>query len=311
MTIYEDAIQLLLSQPETDRWPDLKTTFERAARRRPVAWDFPILACQAVGGREELALIPVAAITCSHMGIMLVDDLLDEDPRGVYHQLGAGRTANLAMALSGLGVKLLAQAMDCPHADKAAGALSQMLHITALGQALDVRNIHTEEAYWEATRAKSSPYFATALFLGALFGNSSMEQAEKLYQFGEIFGEIMQIHDDLNDSLAVPANVDWLSGRAPLPLLYAEIVDHPHRAEFMALRAQAEDSNTLARAQTILVECGAISYCVNELMFRKSQAEQKLTTLGLKKPEAIQALLDHTIAPVKHLFEAVGAEFQG
>jgi hypothetical protein len=46
-------------------------------------------------------------------------------------------------------------------------------------------------------------------------------------------------------------------------------------------------------------------------LFRKSQAEQKLKTLGLKKPEAIQALLDHTIAPVKHLFEAVGAEFQG
>jgi geranylgeranyl diphosphate synthase type I len=310
VTIYEDAIQLLLGQPETARWPDLQTALERAARRRPVAWDFPILACQAVGGREELALIPVAAITCAHMAIMLIDDLLDEDPRGVYHQLGTGRTANLAMGLNGLGIRLLAEAKDCAHPDKAAGVLSGMVHITAVGQALDVRNIHTEEAYWEAAHTKSSPYFATALFLGALFGNAPLALAEELYQFGEIFGEIMQIHDDLNDSLAVPANVDWLTGRAPLPLLYAEIVDHPRRGEFAALRAQAADSAALARAQTILVECGAISYCVNELMFRKAKADQKLKTLGLRKPEAIQSLLDHTIAPVKHLFEAVGAEFE-
>jgi geranylgeranyl diphosphate synthase type I len=305
MDLYQDAIQLLLIRNECVAWPELQNTLNRAFTHRPVAWHFPVKACEAVGARAEDALSAVAAITCAHMAIMLVDDILDEDPRGAYRQLGVGKASNLAVALNGLGIAVL---MDT-HYPNSAKALNQMIQRTAHGQDLDAMNLSTPDDYWAVTRLKSSPYFGTALLLGSLFGGAALELAEEFRQLGELYGEIMQIHDDLNDSLAAPANVDWLAGRSPLPLLFAQVVDHPDRQRFIELRNEVNDLAALEEAQTILVRCGAISYSVNELMLRHAQAQELLNKMNLSKPESITGLLDEALAPVKHLFAKVGADF--
>jgi geranylgeranyl diphosphate synthase type I len=305
MDLYQDAMQLLLFRNECVEWPELQNALQRALAHRPVAWHFPVKACEAVGARAQDALHAVAAITCAHMAIMLVDDILDEDPRGAYRQMGVGKAANLAIALNGLGIAVL---LDT-HLPNSARALNQMILRTAYGQDLDTMNLNTQDEYWAVTRLKSSPYFGAALFLGSLFGGAAQELAEEFRQLGELYGEIMQIHDDLNDSLAVPANVDWLAGRSPLPLLFAQIVDHPDRPRFIELRNKVNNLEALKEAQTILVRCGAISYSVNELMLRHAQAHELLNQMKLSKPESIAGLLNESIAPVKHLFAKVGADF--
>jgi geranylgeranyl pyrophosphate synthase len=308
---FEDALALLRARPETRRWPVLAQIFDRSAGHPPVAWDFPLIACTAVGGQPQQARVPIAAITCAHISIILVDDLLDEDPRGAHHKLGIGPVSNLSSGLAGLGIQLLCEAEECKQSLAAAAALAAMLATTAYGQDLDVQNHKTEEAYWAVTRSKSSPYFATALYLGALFGGGTPAQADGLRNFGALFGEIMQIHDDLNDVLAVPANVDWLQGRSPLPLLFAELVDHPQRERFTQLRSQVADPPALQEAQSILVSSGAISYSVNELIFRQKKAMQLLAEMDLVDPAPLEKLLEHVIAPVRHLFESVGAVYAG
>lgn len=306
MKIYESAIQLMLEHVQTKEWPDLKLACERALSHTPVAWHFPIRGCQAVGGSPKDAVPAVAAITCAHMAIMLIDDMLDEDPRGVFHTYGHGRTANLAFGLIGLGSDIILSSA-CPKKESAAQSLFQMVLRTAYGQSLDIQNVHSEESYWNVARTKSSPYFRTALFIGAIFGGGTKEQAEQLGLFGDIYGEIMQIHDDLNDCLATPANVDWVQGRSPLPILFAELVAHPERERFMELRAKVDDPSMLEEAQAILVRCGAISYCVSELMLRCEKGQALLDEMSLADSEPIRELLDEAIAPVKHLFEKVGA----
>jgi geranylgeranyl pyrophosphate synthase len=308
MNIYQDAIQLLLDRPEAQRWGDLEQAFERAKQHLPVAWHFPVRACEAVGGRPEQAAPVVAAITCAHMAIMLVDDMLDEDPRGAYHTMGTGKAANLTVGLNAVGISVLLSEKNCLEREQAASALNQMIQRTAAGQNMDVMNLQTEEGYWAVTRAKSSPYFETALYVGALFGGATPEIAEQVKGFGTLYGDIMQIHDDLNDSLAVPANVDWLAGRSPLPLLFAQIVDHPQRDRFAELRSRVEDPIALEEAQGILVSCGAISYCVDVLMKRHEQATELVNNIELENPSALIGLLDEAIAPVKHLFAKMGAD---
>ena len=59
---------------------------------------------------------------------------------------------------------------------------------------------------------------------------------------------MVQIHDDLNDSLAVPANPDWTLGRAPLPILFAQVVNHPDRTRFHELRGVIAEPAALALA---------------------------------------------------------------
>jgi geranylgeranyl pyrophosphate synthase len=196
---------------------------------------------------------------------------------------------------------------ECTQRVEAVSVLNRMILQTASGQNLDVTNQQSEEGYWAVTRAKSSPYFGAALFIGALFGGGSLEIARELWNFGCIYGEMMQIHDDLNDCLASPANVDWLNGRSPLPILFAQSVAHPDRARFLELRGLVEDPEALEEAQAILVRCGAISYCVNELLSRHSRGIQLLNQIELAKPELLEQLLDEVIAPVQHLFNKVGA----
>jgi geranylgeranyl pyrophosphate synthase len=312
MEIYSSAIELLVKHSSAQSWLDMQTAFRRASNKRPVAWNFPVKACESLGAKGELAMPAVAAITCVHMAIILVDDILDDDPRGEYLHIGAGRAANLAVGLNALGMRILVEAKGLVEAKQvqAVVALNQMIGGTAAGQDLDVQNTQTEEGYWAVTRAKSSPYFAAALFIGALFGGAELAVATQLKRLGEIYGEIMQIHDDLNDCLQSPANVDWASGRSPLPILFAQIVDHPERERFIQLRKQVGDPTLLEEAQSILVRSGAISYSVHQLTARHQQAEELLQQIKLADASPLQELLDEAIAPVKNLFSSVGAEFR-
>jgi len=309
MELYKHAIEFLGQQVAPQNWPELSVAIERASQKAPVAWDYPLKACQAMGAEPERAMRAVAAIICAHMAIILVDDLLDEDPRGEYLRIGAGRAANLATALNALGSTILLEANECKQNERAASALNEMIVKTAYGQDLDVQNPSTEEGYWAVTRAKSSPYFGTAFYIGALFGDASLQVADQLKSFGELFGEIMQIHDDLNDCLASPANADWLQGRSPLPILFAELVDHPDRQRFIELRSHVQEPEALQEAQSILVRSGAISYCVSELIARQKTAYGLLKDIELKDARPLELLLEQAIAPVKHLFASVGVEF--
>ncbi|MCW5876777.1 MAG: polyprenyl synthetase family protein [Anaerolineales bacterium] len=306
MDIYSQAIQLLLDHPQTQRWPQLQETCTRALGHKPIAWDFPLRACRALGGTQAAIAPAIAALTCAHMSLILVDDLLDEDPRGAYHQLGVGQAANLAQALFGLALDVLETA-GSPSGVLAAAAIGRLQLHTAYGQDLDAQNLRSEEAYWQVARAKSSPYFATGLYLGALFAGAEAGLAKQLHDFGALFGEMLQIHDDLNDCLAVPANVDWLQGRAPLPILYAELAPHAQQARFMELRGEVSDPAALQEAQSILVSSGAISYCVSELVRRHSQAGEQLAGIPLRDSRPLEELLDQMIAPVRHLFERVAS----
>src|SRR6185436_408955 len=76
-------------------WPEMESLFKRAASIKPRDWNLPLLACEAVGGKPEQAGGTVTAIACAQISIILIDDLLDADPRGEYQTIGASAAANL------------------------------------------------------------------------------------------------------------------------------------------------------------------------------------------------------------------------
>ena len=283
MNLYQKALLPLLNHPASQDWPELKGLFQRAAAREPIAWKLPVVAAEAIGSSAEKVLPAVSAFTCVHISILLIDDILDEDPRGEHHKLGVGRAANLAVALDAMTHSLLlAEGSDARRVE-ASHALADMQIALSRGQDMDVQNQANEEIYWQITHGKSAVYFGTAFFLGALFGGAGSRLANKLRHFGERYGEIMQIHDDLNDCLSSPANPDWLQGRYPLPILFAEIVDHPDRQRFIELRKKVQDQEALEEAQSILVSSGAISFCVKELVERHEKGRGLHRRNGLEK----------------------------
>lgn len=306
MDIFEQIINYFLNTPRVDSWEEMRTLFRRIASRRPDHWLLPVKACEAVGGTPDQAIPAAVAFACSHISIILVDDMLDSDPRGEYQRIGAPVAANLACAFQSAGLTALAQcAGETEPKLMALASLNQMILTTALGQYWDIQCPTDEADYWRIVRTKSSPFFGAALHIGALLGGTSVETAKGLKELGDLYGELIQIHDDLNDSLAAPANPDWTQGRLSLPILFAQAVEHEEQARFLELRQEITDDAALLEAQDILIRCGAISYCVDQILRRQQTAQGIIAALALPRRDVLESLLEEVVAPVRKLFDAI------
>lgn len=305
MDIFAQAIHEFSVLPCTGSWEEARKLFEQAASRKPDHWLIPARACESVGGSPAQALPAILAIGCAHVGILLVDDMLDDDPRGDYHRLGMPAVSNLACFFQSAALHALTRCTeDSTFQLVALQDFNKMFLSTAFGQFLDVQAPTSESAYWEVARTKSSPFFGVALQLGALVGGSSVETAECIRELGCVYGEMIQIHDDMHDSMETPANPDWLQGRSPLPILFASLVNHPERSHFLELKEHIDQSDALRDAQEILIRCGAISYCADQLIQKYEKAMERLGKLPLVKHEPITSLFEEVIAPVHKLLQA-------
>ncbi len=307
MDIYTPTSEKLLEHYISRRWPELGQQVQQATLRQPGDWRLPLLACQAVGGNFQQALPAIMAIACLQISIILVDDLLDEDPRGDYRIIGPGAAANLGLALQALALDVIAIA-DVPEPTRGPviASLNRMALLTACGQYTDMLDVTDEAGYWALIRAKSSPFFGTAMFVGALLGGASLQVADGLQQLGCLHGEMVQIYDDLKDALAVPANPDWFHGRKSLPLLYAETVPHWEQAYFTEVRQSIPEPGALKEAQQILARSGAISFCIAALVERHRRAGQLLEMIDLAYRDDLVVWLQSQLDPVRELFQSLG-----
>ncbi|MBI3243671.1 MAG: polyprenyl synthetase family protein [Chloroflexi bacterium] len=256
-----------------------------------------------------VALPGCAAIAFMQLSIILVDDILDADPRGHHHQIGVGPAANMALAYQALPFQIVEQDVKDPERRSAVAAnLASMALATAFGQQLDVQNQGGEENYWRLVRAKSTPFYASALYIGAVLGGADSKTAYTLRDFGAIMGEIVQIQDDLFDAFQTPANPDWKQGRNNLPILYALTADHPARDRFLELRLRADDPDVLHEAQKILIACGAVSYCIYHLVKRRRQAKHLLDNLSLPDPKPLTDLLTLEMESLIQLLKISGVD---
>lgn len=285
----------------------MASVLARAVRQKPHDWELPILACQALGGDAAEAVAAMAAFACTQISIVLIDDLLDVDPRGEHHRVGAPAAANMAVAFQAAAIELLVQSTFAqPVQYQMVTRLNAMVLDTAYGQYLDTQNPEDEDRYWKVVRTKSAPFFAAALEIGALAAGAEPAAVAYCRRLGELYGEMVQIHDDLHDAMAQPANPDWIMGRSPLPLLFARVVTHPEQERFRELCLRM-DEDALPEAQNILLRSGAVSYCVDQIVSRYRQARQLLAAAQLPYPEPIQALFDDVVTPVESLLASIGS----
>src|SRR6185436_1618484 len=301
--------ELILGLRPVAEWPHMIELVERIQPRGLFGvWEYPVAACQAVGGAGESAVWASAAILCSLISIHLVDDMLDEDPKGDYHRLGPGVTANLALAFQAAGHQVLEEA-TVPQQTRSAlhAGLSGMALATAHGQSLDAREVTDEDEYWRIVRTKTPPLFASAFSLGALLGGAPPAEAERLGRLGGLLGLCIQVSDDLLDALRTPAAADWNRRPNNLPILYAMTADHPERELFLELSARAAEPAALATAQSILVRCGALSYCAFKMLAILREAHEVLVGISLASSEPVTRLFDAHTEPLHRLFAAAGA----
>lgn len=309
MDIFIQAANRLKSVPSINGWPIACDLIDRAAAGQLRDWYLPVLACEAVGGGSEAALPTVAAIAAAQVSIILIDDCLDDDPKGEYRQMGMPATANLAAALQAAAIEVVIRAEPGLPAQTLLAiiaSINRMIVDTALGQYLDGQPVLDDNGYWRVVSLKSSPFFAAAMQMGALIGGASIRDAETLGQIGGIYGEMIQLHDDLADCMALPPKPDWTQPRSPLPILFAQTANHPERARFLQLREQVTDLAAIKNAQDILIRCGALSYVVYQLLNRYNRGLKLLDEMPLVHKAGIKTLLDNSARPACELLRKVG-----
>jgi geranylgeranyl pyrophosphate synthase len=298
----------LLTLPEAAGWPEMATIFRRTGNTPRLDWELPGYASRAIGADDSLAAVSGAAIACLQISIILVDDILDADPRGEYHKIGAGRASNLALAFQSAAFRLIERApVSAENKAAAIASLAWAAHATALGQDLDVQNLRGEENYWKVIRAKSTPFYGAAFEVGALLAGSSTSVARGLRDIGILLGEIIQLHDDLVDAMESPANPDWTEGRNNLMVLYARTANHPERTRLESLLPRVDDPQALREAQQILIQCGAVSYCAYQLYLRHREAKQLLSKLPLANPQPIADVMAGHTQPLVMMLRSTGA----
>jgi len=288
-------------------WPQMLEFVDRAVSREGSIWEYPAAACQAVGGSEGPAVAAAAAIFCSVASIRLVDDMLDEDPRGDYRVVGTGQAANLALAFQAAG-HLLLDDPEIPAAIRPAlhACFADMSLATCRGQDLDARELRCEEEYWRVVESKTPPLFAAALRMGALLGGAPADTADGLARLGGVLGRFIQVSDDVTDALGTPARADWKRRGNNLALLYALTAPHADREEFLRLSLAVDDPGALAAAQKILLRSGAVSFCTLKLLEFSREARQLTARLQLREPAPIARLVELHEQPLHRLLESVG-----
>lgn len=308
---FEQMKQRILAIPEVATWPQMAAVIARARHEEfRSLWDYPLIACRAVGGTNEQAYAGAAAILCSLASVHLVDDILDEEPGGDYRTLGAGQAANLALAFQAAGHRVLDDsALDAETRASLQGHLARIALATAFGQNLDGLGVRTEEDYWRVVEAKTPPLFGGAFYLGARLGGAAPDLAGQLDRLGGLIGMFIQVSDDLVDAMKEPGGADWNRPFNNLPILYALTADHGEREEFGRLVTRAcDDLDALAEAQRVLLRSGALSYCALKLIEFSRQARQLLASLPLHDSAPIERLLDIQMKPLDRLFRSVGVD---
>ena len=137
MNIYKSTVDYISNLPVLKAWPESKIMLDHAASKQPRDWRLPLLVCEAVGAKPEQSVPASASVACALIGILLIDDMLDDDPRGEFQRIGQAQTANFASAFLSAASQAILQSEAGPSAKLyALESVNQMIVTVAFGQYL-------------------------------------------------------------------------------------------------------------------------------------------------------------------------------
>ncbi len=173
-------------------------------RIRPV---MAMLACDIFKGKYEDIINPAMGIEIFHNFTLLHDDIMDDAPirRGqetVYRKWDS----NIAI-LSGDTMFALAYKYITKTDESYLARILDVFNKTAIevceGQQLDMNYENQAKVtipdYLQMIKLKTAVFLGTSLKIGAIIGNTSKQNIDHIYQFGEQLGMAFQLQDDLLD----------------------------------------------------------------------------------------------------------------
>lgn len=173
-------------------------------RIRPV---FVLMACNLFSDSIEKAILPSLGVEIFHNFTLVHDDIMDQASMRRNHNTVHTKWNTNTGILSGDAMFILAYQYLMKTPETTLIPVLESFNRTALevceGQQMDM-NFETqlkvkEEEYLRMIELKTSVLLAISLYIGALIGGSSKQDAENLYHYGKNIGLAFQLQDDLLD----------------------------------------------------------------------------------------------------------------
>lgn len=251
----------------------------KGKRIRPVML---LTACQAFGGDISRAMGPASAMEVYHNFSLVHDDIIDEADirRGrptVHKSFGLNKAILTGDAMLLHSFVLLKRGPD----DKLSAMLKVFSKATTQvmeGEQYDVNFEDipevTEEEYMMMIEFKTSVLLAASLQIGAIIGNASPEDQQRIYDFGLNLGLAFQIKDDYLDafgdekSFGKKIGGDILMNKKTYLLITAlKQADAETRKKIFDLFEVQDEDKKIAQMLEIFTMLG-----VNEITFAKMEA---------------------------------------
>ena len=197
-------------------------------RLRPM---FSVVAAQIAGGpTTDEAVLGGIACELVHLGSLYHDDVMDESPtrRGV--ETVNAKWGNLQAILAGDFLLSRASEIAASLGTEVAALLARTIGRLCEGQIEELRHTYNVarpvESYLSSIAGKTASLYATAARIGGLVSGFPAPVVDALTEFGEAYGMVFQIADDLLDisstdeELGKPAGHDMVEGVYTYPVLH-------------------------------------------------------------------------------------------
>jgi heptaprenyl diphosphate synthase len=239
-------------------------------RLRPI---FSVVAAQVAGApATREAVLGGVACELVHLGSLYHDDVMDESPtrRGV--ETVNAKWGNLQAILAGDFLLARASEIAASLGTEVAGLLARTIGRLCEGQIEELRHTYNVarpvDSYLSSIGGKTASLFATSARIGGIVSQFDRRIIDALTAFGDAYGMVFQIVDDLLDikstdqQLGKPAGHDMVEGVYTLPVLHTLASGGVPARELADLLGRPLDSVEKDKALSIVRSSGGIDAAI-------------------------------------------------
>jgi heptaprenyl diphosphate synthase len=224
----------------------------------------------AMLGHDDVSdetLLGGVSVELVHLASLYHDDVMDEATRRRGVESVNSRWGNIVAIVAGDFLLARSAEIAASLGPEIAGLLAATLARLCQGQVSEVRTAfrvdRDEMTYLAAIGDKTAALMSTACRIGALTAGLDRERVEALTRFGECFGMVFQIRDDILDVIGTETELgkkpcqDLVEGIYTLPVLRA-LADPTVGPELALLLGKRLTEDEVARARDLVLEARGI-----------------------------------------------------
>ncbi|MGH8980942.1 MAG: polyprenyl synthetase family protein [Acidimicrobiales bacterium] len=242
-------------------------------------------------------LLGGVAVELVHLASLYHDDVIDEATERRNVQSVNSRFGNLVAIVAGDYLLSRSAAIAAGLGTEIAGLIATTLGKLCHGQVLEVHSCfktdRSDEDYFAAISGKTAALMSASCRVGALTGGARPDEIDAFTRFGQAFGMVFQLRDDILDVVATdgelgkPPGQDLAEGVYTLPVLLA-LRDPGAGPELRTLLGQPLGQPELQKARAIVSESSAVARTL--AVARRHAVDAEAATAGIA-PQRVAASL--------------------